>query len=135
MDEPLRCADCGAIMVRRTGNPSGGAPRRFWGCSTFPKCRGTHGAHQRTGEPLGVPADAETRAARRRAHLAFDQLWRGGSMTRPAAYEWLRTVMAMTKDDAHIARFTLADCERLESALAKRRNERQMRRQPERGAS
>src|ERR1035437_668552 len=36
-DEPT-CPKCGAVMVRRVRG-SDGAP--FWGCSTFPTCRGT----------------------------------------------------------------------------------------------
>lgn len=33
-----RCTRCGEAMVMRTARASG---ERFWGCSTFPKCRGT----------------------------------------------------------------------------------------------
>ena len=34
------CPVCGATMVRRTARAGTNAGREFWGCSTFPKCRG-----------------------------------------------------------------------------------------------
>ena len=124
MIEPLHCGDCGSVMVLRRGVIGGSKSRSFWGCSSFPKCRSTHGAHQRTGEPLGIPADAETRAARKRAHLAFDAIWQGGSMTRAAAYGWMRGVLGLTRDEAHIAKFTKGQCDALIAALEKRRGKR-----------
>lgn len=36
--ENLKCPDCGGPMVRRTAKADG---RKFWGCQTFPACRGT----------------------------------------------------------------------------------------------
>lgn len=34
------CPKCGAPMVRRQAKSGSSAGRMFWGCSTFPKCRG-----------------------------------------------------------------------------------------------
>jgi restriction system protein len=34
------CPACGAVMVRRTARQGPYAGHRFWGCSTFPECRG-----------------------------------------------------------------------------------------------
>ena len=34
------CPKCGARMVARQSKAGGNAGRQFWGCSTFPKCRG-----------------------------------------------------------------------------------------------
>jgi len=69
-----------------------------------------HGAHQATGEPLGFPADAETRQARIRAHAAFDKLWKGGKMNRHQAYKRLRVSMGIRKDECHIGKFTKEQC-------------------------
>lgn len=117
------CGECGAPMVLRetTKYPNkDGSPKKFWGCSTFPACRGVHGAHQDSGKPLGVPGDGPTKAARIRAHAAFDTLWKGGAMSRTRAYEWMRTVMELEKREAHIGKFTAAQCERLLERLAAR---------------
>jgi ribosomal protein L37AE/L43A len=36
-----KCARCGADMVRRAAKKGKNAGQEFWGCSGFPKCRGT----------------------------------------------------------------------------------------------
>lgn len=38
------CPRCGAAMQLRTARQGGHAGRLFWGCSTFPQCRGTRAA-------------------------------------------------------------------------------------------
>lgn len=38
--EPL-CPRCGSAMVKRTARKGANAGRAFWGCSEYPKCRGT----------------------------------------------------------------------------------------------
>ena len=35
------CPQCGAHMVLRSAKRGTNAGQQFWGCSTFPKCRGT----------------------------------------------------------------------------------------------
>ena len=34
------CPLCGAVMIERTAKKGANAGNRFWGCSTYPKCRG-----------------------------------------------------------------------------------------------
>lgn len=46
--------------------------------------------------------DAETHAARGRAHAAFDPLWRKGGMSRAAAYRALSRELGLTKDECHM---------------------------------
>ena len=36
----LRCPQCGSTMVKRVARKGGNAGSEFWGCSTFPSCRG-----------------------------------------------------------------------------------------------
>ena len=38
---PRACPSCGAPMVRRTAKQGATKGQPFWGCSTFPRCRGT----------------------------------------------------------------------------------------------
>ena len=66
-----------------------------------------------------TPADAATRAARMEAHAAFDPLWRDELywFSRESAYAWLRAVMGLSREDAHIERFDKAQCERLLAEL------------------
>lgn len=106
----VKCGECGAVMEVRRGIE--GKP--FYGCSTFPGCRGTHGAHP-DGRPLGIPADKATRKARVEAHRFFDLLWKASEgqkprMTRNQAYAWMRRKMKLSESEAHFSKFTLALC-------------------------
>lgn len=100
----LLCGECGEPM--RLRNSKHGL---FYGCSDFPNCEGTHGAHY-DGAPLGVPANKETRNARTVAHKYFDRLWKSGIMKRKNAYRWMRKVMGMSEDRAHIGKFKIEQC-------------------------
>lgn len=112
--DDLECPECGAPMVLRK-SPKHDNP--FYGCSKFPECRGTHGAHP-NGAPLGVPADKATKDARIQAHLLFDKLWKDrGPMERREAYEWLQGAMKMTADECHIGRFDIETCQCAEKVI------------------
>ena len=56
--------------------------KKFWLC----RCGAYVGCHPNTDRPLGTCANAELRAARNRAHAAFDPLWKSGRMKRGQAY-------------------------------------------------
>jgi len=108
----LKCGDCGEPMVCRA-NQKTGSP--FYGCSTFPGCRGTLGALP-DGRPVGVPGDKATRKARIEAHRYFDMLWRAEEgqqprMTRSKAYAWMRRKMKLSESEAHFGKFSQSQCE------------------------
>jgi len=108
------CPECGAPMVLREAR-SDRAIRKgpFWGCSRFPSCKATHGAHP-DGQPLGLPADKETKRWRIVAHEAFDRLWEpAGPSARAAAYRWLSRSMALTEAECHIGRFSIEQCKQV----------------------
>lgn len=106
----LKCPECGAGMVRRNSRYG-----LFYGCSRFPECRATHGAHKATGLPLGVPGNRETKEARMGAHAAFDSLWRpkGAPLTRKNAYAWLAGELDILSNKCHIAMFDKETCQRV----------------------
>jgi len=104
----LSCPECGAPMIRRSSHYG-----MFYGCSNYPACKATHGAHP-DGKPLGRPADKATRLARIRAHRAFDSLWIPRHiMTRDQAYDWLKEVMSVVEPEAHIGSFCKEQCDML----------------------
>lgn len=111
----LRCGDCGALMELRSSSKY---PHPFYGCSGYPGCRGTHGAHP-DGSPKGTPANKETRKARIRAHSVFDEAWKNQKIfrNRRSAYAWMRNEMHLTHSQAHIAMFSAAQCEELVKLL------------------
>lgn len=49
--------------------------KKFWSCLLQPGCDFLVGAHQRTGEPLGFPVDAETRQLRIELHEICQRYW------------------------------------------------------------
>lgn len=108
--EDLKCGECGALMVLRK---SPKFPKPFYGCSRFPECRGTHGAHP-NGSPLGVPASKEVKEWRIKAHDAFDTLWKCGgiNMTRKKAYQLLTQEMGESKQ-VHIGELDIEGCNRV----------------------
>jgi ssDNA-binding Zn-finger/Zn-ribbon topoisomerase 1 len=112
------CPECGSAMVLRTSKFG-----PFYGCIEYPKCKAAHGAHA-DGRPLGTPADAVTKKARIQAHDAFDELWKGGAMSRREAYAWMQRAMGLSKDDAHIGKFTADQCDKLKTLVGKYMGER-----------
>lgn len=129
MGTVMNCPEdgCDGVMVLRYSSKY---DRKFYGCSNYPRCKATHGAHQ-DGRPLGIPADKETKRARIEAHAAFDKLWENAGefydppvrgrkakrrvmrIARSRAYAWLRDSLGMTEDECHIGRFDLDACVRV----------------------
>lgn len=88
----------------------------FWICDT---CGAYCGCHPGTTRPLGVPAQASTRRARKLAHDAFDQIWVEGEMSRRAAYAWLSHAMGL--DPIHIGALDEEQCRRVVHLCDERR--------------
>lgn len=80
---------------------------KFWRCEP---CDAYVGCHKRSTKPLGTLANAELREARKRAHKAFDDIWRMGFKPRSSAYTWLASVLGIPKRSCHIAMMTEAQC-------------------------
>lgn len=101
---------CGAQMkLRFSGKFKHGW---FYGCTKWPECNGTHGCHA-DGKPLGIPADIETKQFRKAAHEAFDKMWQNGYMSRGGCYSWMRNVMGLSEDQAHIGMMDKTQCQEL----------------------
>lgn len=82
-------------------------------CDAFPRCDSFVGCHHESGAPKGTIANAELRDWRKRAHAAFDPLWKDGKQKRHHAYEWLRLRMGLTREQCHIGLFNVAQCQRV----------------------
>lgn len=108
-EHPVYCPDHDLRMRLTYGNLKGNL---YYCCPEWAVsgCSGTVGAHP-NGVPLGWPADAETKKARKRAHKAFDKLWKTGFCSRSRAYEWLREVMDLSAEAAHIGKMDKDQCE------------------------
>jgi hypothetical protein len=100
-NEPARLMDDAVIYGRSFG--------RVWICP-FKGCDHRVGAHP-NGEPKGTMAGASVRAARQRAHAAFDGWWKHHGIDRSAAYAELANRLGVAV--AHIAEMDEAQCERV----------------------
>lgn len=91
----------------------------FWRCRP---CGAYVGCHPGTINALGRLANAELRAAKVRAHAAFDPLWRvkmrrdgcSKSAARAAGYAWLAEQLGIDPKLCHIGMFDVAMCRRVE---------------------
>ena len=101
------CPECGARMKLRNSKYG-----LFYGCTKFPECKATHGAHK-DGEPLGIPANKETKEARIRAHDAFDRLWKPDKSKRGELYLWLAKELGIPSMNCHIGSFDKETCEKV----------------------
>ena len=89
---------------------------KFWLCSIGhePAYVGCHKGGDGC-RPLGRLADAELRAAKSRAHRAFDPLWRDGLFrSRAKAYLWLSHVLGIPASETHIGMMDVETCDRVE---------------------
>lgn len=102
------CPECGGKMALKDSRYG-----LFYGCTRWPWCESTHGAHRSSGEPLGVPVDKETKGWRIRAHDAFDRLWKDGSVRRKKCYADLAEFMGIKKKQCHIGSFDISQCQKV----------------------
>lgn len=117
MTQEYRCHHCNIPLTFHRGV---GDFRDYYSCS---QCNRRVGCHRGTNEPLGTVADAELRVWRRRAHKAFDTLWKQRAKrdgcerkeARAKGYKWLSEQMGISGDKCHIAMFEIAECQRVVS--------------------
>jgi len=104
--------------------------RCFWLCRT---CKAYVGCHKGPDcIPFGPLANGSTRAARVRAHAAFDPVWQTmvqaseGILTdrqsRKLAYWWLANEMNIPEKECHIGMFSVEQCEQVLN-ICRRREE------------
>jgi len=115
------CPECGRKgTLRDSSIVYGRSYGRIWYCDCIDG--GVYvGCHRDTSMPMGNMANASLRALRKRAHAAFDPIWRKGQMPRLEAYSWLAARMSIPVDRCHIAMFDEEQCEMAERIARYRR--------------
>ena len=110
----MKCPECNAEMILRNSKYG-----KFYGCSTFPTCKATHGAHP-NGEPLGFPANKELKQLRMFIHKKLEKYFgKWDSMTKKdkaKMYKWLKE----NTKTGHIGSMDIQDIQDLEKLLKER---------------
>ena len=83
------------------------AKNYYWYCKP---CGAYVGCHPDSIKALGTLANKDLRRMRKKAHDAFDPLWRDGSLTRRQAYFELSQYLNISVYKCHIGMFTIRDC-------------------------
>ncbi|ACL61715.1 zinc-finger-containing protein [Methylobacterium nodulans] len=121
---------CGALARLTTGREI--YPHRvdlartsFWKCDT---CQGHVGCHEGTHQPLGTPATAEVRAARKAVHRVLDPIWQDAwrirayvgrpkrdrrriqCAARRRLYAYLAHRLGIPREACHVGMFDLDRC-------------------------
>lgn len=85
----------------------------FWHCAPCDAFVGTH-KNSPNHAPLGILANKNLRAMKKRAHAAFDPLWMTKKyMSRSESYKWLAGQLGLTKDECHIGMFNEETCKKV----------------------
>lgn len=107
----LRCPYCGGKPIYTDSSIIYG---RSYGMIYLCKpCDAYVGVHKGTDVPLGRLANKELRLWKKKAHAAFDPLWKFKKITRSRAYETLSKELNISKKDAHIGMFDVDQCKRV----------------------
>ena len=112
----IKCPYCGAqAFLRPASTVRSQAPpdEEVYVCARYPVCDTYVSAHRESRQPLGTLANKQLRGKRRQAHLALNQLWEQGYMTRKEAYRWLQVQLGLPESEAHIGRFSEYRCEQV----------------------
>jgi hypothetical protein len=132
----MQCPYCGSGVKLVDGATIYGGRRpdlalqQFLACERYPACDAYVGCHPDTGKPCGRLADKELRQWKRRAHDAFDPLWRrkaeklrredpavsfnrARKEARRLAYQWLSGQLGLSRGDCHIGEFGVTLCRRV----------------------
>lgn len=105
-DGPAVLVDSAEVYGRSYG--------KMWLCRP---CKAYVGVHKGTDKPLGTLANAELREWRKRAHAAFDLLWKSRRMSRGKAYRKLMQIVGVCHENAHIGMFNIEQCKKLIEGL------------------
>ena len=112
----IKCPYCGSKALRHPASlvcKSAAPSEEVYVCSRYPACNAYVYAHRGSRLPMGTLADPALRRKRRQAHIALDQLWKQGLMTRKEAYRWLQVQLGLPESEAHIGHFSEFRCEQV----------------------
>lgn len=88
-------------------------------------CKAWVGVHKGTDEALGRLANADLREWKKKAHDAFDPLWKNRIIkNRHQAYQWLSKKLGIPRHLTHIGMFDISECRRIVELSEQKLNEK-----------
>lgn len=81
-------------------------------------CHAWVGVHKGTTNPLGRLANSCLRYWKKRAHAAFDPIWKSGDISRKEAYAWLGRNLGLRRHETHIGMFDVDKCKAVVELVA-----------------
>ena len=114
----INCPYCGAPAICRPANTVHGSntwqkSSHLYICSHWPDCDSYVAAHKKNLQPMGSLANKSLRHKRIQAHQALEELRQNRHMEKWAVYIWLEMKLKLSPDEAHIAMFSEAMCDKL----------------------
>lgn len=76
-------------------------------------CDAYCGVHKGTNDALGRLANKELREWKKKAHLAFDDIWKNCGYTRSEAYKLLSQWLELPPEYTHIGMFSVETCKKV----------------------
>lgn len=119
-EQPTECPHCGSRVEYTTNESIYGRRYGRWPycyVCTNPDCGAYVGTHPKTNRALGSLATPTVRNARKRAHAAFDPLWKSGTLDRGHAYQLLADALEIPRANCHIGWFDEDLCRRVVESI------------------
>ncbi|MGV7078443.1 zinc-finger-containing protein [Testudinibacter sp. P80/BLE/0925] len=116
------CPYCGKFSAKVTGKKVYPHRKDLYGKTFYlcEPCNAYVGCHPNTDKPLGRLADEQLRTEKKKAHSAFDPIWRKGFMKRVEAYAWLSETLGIPKSETHIGMFDVDMCKKVQHEAGKK---------------
>lgn len=100
----MNCGDCGSVMYLKKSRYG-----RFFGCSRYPECRGSHSVHP-DGSPMGIPGDKETREWRQRLHDECERVWGPFEKISQRQKNYMYQFLRDNAPKMHISEMNIEEC-------------------------
>lgn len=109
-----KCPYCGAtVECKDSAIIYGRSYGMIWICTNYPNCDAYVGCHGSGKNPLGRLANAELREWKKKAHAAFDPIWKSKRKSRHGAYKWLSERLNIEPAHCHIGMFDVEQCKQV----------------------
>ena len=115
----INCPLCGSKMVLKKSGYG-----YFYGCTEYTQtgCKSTIGA-KRNGTPVKIPESFQEKEAKLQAKKQLELLSNSGKIEKRQILTWICEVLQCSRKDAHVAKFSIQQCNTLIQSIKAKLNE------------